>query len=95
MENTDFNKNEKQLNFNQIKGIVSEINNETEFCSLTLKLGHENIRNANLICKKAQFDKMMTGFELGDKVSVRFYVTSRNKEGRWYTAANMLSVHKD
>jgi hypothetical protein len=93
--NDNFNKNDKQIHFNQVKGVIFEINNDTEFCSLTLELGHENTRYANLVCKKGQFNPMMEGFKIGDKVSVRYYITSRKKLDRWYTAANMLSVHKD
>ena len=52
----DFNRNDKQLNFNKIKGSIVELNDGEKFCSLTLDVGHENIRQVNLVVKKVFFD---------------------------------------
>lgn len=91
----DFNRNEKQLNFNQIKGTLSEINEGTTFCNITIKSGHENIREINLVIKKDNFDKICSDKKIGDKVAIRFYLSSRRrKEGGWYTMANVLTIEK-
>ncbi len=87
------NKSEKQVNFNQIKGVVVEMNDGEKFCSITMEVGHKNTRTVNLVCKKAQYDLMSPGFSIGDKVSVRFFITS-HKSKRWHTYANILEVHK-
>lgn len=88
----DFNRNDKQLNFNKIKGSIVELNDGEKFCSLTLDVGHENIRQVNLVVKKDSFDKIKDKFKLGDKVFIKYYLTSRFKNGRWYTMANVLAV---
>jgi len=91
---TDFNKNDKQHHFNQIKGIIREINEGDKFCNFTLDVGHENIRQVNLVTKKSQFTTVLNGNKIGDKVSARFYITSRKKDERWYTTANVLAFEK-
>jgi hypothetical protein len=88
-------KNDKQLFFNQIKGIIEEMNDGEQFCSITLKLGHENSRNVNLIIKKPQFEPILKKYNVGDKVCVRFYISSRKKHDRWYTTATILDVNSD
>ena len=86
------NKNDKQLYFNQIKGVVSELNDGDKFCNMTLKVGHENTRLVNLSMRKEFFDEMCKVRKIGDKVTARFYLTSHNKNGRWYTTATVLEV---
>lgn len=102
-EDFSFNRNEKQFHFNKIKGEISEINiptNEQEgednaWCSLTLKVGHENARFVNVCAKKNLIDSIVSnGIKLGDKVIVLFYLTSRFKNERWYSTANILQVDK-
>jgi molybdopterin-binding protein len=90
--NDAFNKNDRQINFNKIKGTITEMNDGEKFCSITLNVGHENIRQVNLITKKAMFDDIASEFSVGSKVFARFYLTSRWKNDRWYTMANTLSV---
>ncbi len=89
------NKNDRQLYFNQIKGVLVELNDAEKFCSITLKVGHENARLVNLTIKKPYFDEISKVRKLGDKVTVRFYLSSRNKNQRWYTMANVLDVMTD
>lgn len=91
-ENKSFNKNDKQLNFNKIKGTLTELNDGERFCSITLIVGHENTRQVNLVCKKSEFEGIKSKFSIGDKLFVKFYLTSRFKNDRWYTMANTLSV---
>ncbi len=94
----DFNKNEKQHNFNQIRGSIAEWNDGEKFGSVTLKVGHENPRMVNLVIKKALFDEYRASYNLDDKVLVKFYLSSRNKnpEGlpKWSTMANVLTVER-
>jgi hypothetical protein len=87
-----FNRNEKQLNFNTIKGILHECNDGDDWCSITLNVGHENPRFINLAIKKPHFDVIKDNHKIGNKVIVMFYLTSRYKNGRWYTTANILQV---
>jgi len=91
-ENEDFNKNERQLNFNKVKGTVTELNEGEAFCSITLIVGHENTRNVNLVCKNKQFQSFKDKIKIGDKIFIKFYLSSRFKNGRWYTMANILSL---
>ena len=46
--------------------------------------------------KKEQYDMLIlaTEIKVKDKVTARFYVSSRYKNGRWYTMANTLDVAK-
>jgi hypothetical protein len=37
----NFNKNEKQIFFNRVRGVIEEINIGDIWCSYTLKVGHE------------------------------------------------------
>jgi hypothetical protein len=89
-------KNDKQLYFNQIKGKLVEINDGEKYCSVTLSVGHDNIRSVNLVMKKNQFDTMVLGkkLQLTDNIMARFFVSSRFKNGRWYTMANTLDLCK-
>jgi len=91
----DFNKNEKQSKFNTIKGVVTEINIGDKFSNITLEVGHENKRPVNLVVKKDFYDTTIKDIKLKDKVSVRYYLTSKNKEGRWNTMANIITVEKE
>jgi hypothetical protein len=88
----DFNRNEKQLFFNQIKGYIHEINVDGDWCSVTLNVGHESVRFVNLSMKKVEYDKVKDNHKIGDKVFIRFYLTSRFKNERWYTVANILQI---
>ena len=91
---TFVNKNDKQVFFNQIKGVVAEINEHEMYCSITLSVGHEQKRFVNLNIKKIQFDKVKAEFGIDDKVIAKYYVTSKKKNDRWFTSANVLSVEK-
>ena len=87
-------KNDRQLYFNQVKGIIEELNGDGDFCSITVSVGHENPRHVNLSLKKIHYDRIAAGLKLGEKILARFYVVSRKKDGRWYTSANLLDVQK-
>lgn len=88
-------KNSKQLFFNQVRGVIEELNDGEEFCNITLTVGHENNRNVNFVLRKKHYDDLINDFNIGDKVSVRFYVASRKKHDRWYTTANLLEMQKE
>ena len=90
MEN--FNKNEKQLFFNQLKGCIAEIQFGEKFSNLTLQIGHENVRSANFCMKSNLFADIMDGYNIGDIVSVKYYISSNKKNERSYTTATLLSI---
>ncbi len=91
----DFNnKSEKQQVFSEIRGVITQLNDGENFCSVTIEVGHENTRSVNLICKKTQFDQINQAHKIGEKVFVRYFLSSRFKNERWYTMANILAVHK-
>jgi len=88
-------KNTIQGVFNEIKGELTELNKDSDWCNITLKVGHSNKRKVNLVCKRLFFDENLEkSFNLGDKVSVRFYISSRKKHDRYYTNATILAVDK-
>jgi len=87
--------NQKQIVFNQVRGVISEINIDADYCSITLAVGHANIRNVNLCAKSIYFTTMIESFRLGDKVNAQFYLASNKKHNRWYTTANLLALEKD
>ena len=87
-------KNEKQVFFNQIRGEICEINVEDQFSNVVLSLGHENIRHASFVTKTELFNAYKDTIALGDKVTIRFYISSRKKHDRWYTTATVLDIQK-
>jgi hypothetical protein len=88
------NKNEKQLNFNQIKGIVTEINAGDIFSSLTLSVGHETKRYINVVFKSTLLESITEKIKIEDKVIVKFYLASYNKFEKWKTLAHLLFIDK-
>jgi hypothetical protein len=94
MENTII-KNDKQIFFNQVKGIIEEMNTADDFCNIVLKVGHDNTRNISFVTKKQRFDELSDDFELNDKVVIKYYLSSRKKHDRWYTTATILDIQKD
>lgn len=89
------NRNDKQVYFNQVKGNITEFNDGITFCNITLSIGHESVRYANFALRKEEFDKLTNEFKIGDKVVVRFYITSKKKNEKWYTMCNMLAMQKE
>ena len=89
----DLIKDDRQHSFNEIKGVVYELNTDEMYCSLTINVGHLNVRPVNLVIKKQHYYKYIHGnFKVGDKVKVRFFLSSKFKHSRWYTTANILQV---
>ena len=91
----DFNKNEKQVYFNQVKGVVDEIITGEVFCGITIKVGHESTRHVNFVMKKSYFDSITNLIQKGNKVAVKYYPTSKKKYNRWYTMLNVLEIKQD
>jgi hypothetical protein len=87
-------KNEKQVFFNQIRGEIFEINEEDKFSNVVLSLGHENLRHASFVTKTELFETYKDNINIGDKVMIRFYISSRKKHDRWYTTATILDIQK-
>lgn len=94
-QDIEFNKNDKQLYFNRVKGTISEITLGEVWCSITLIVGHENTRLVNFCYKREQHEKLVGDNKIGDKIGIRFFLTSRYKNGRWHTNANVLQVDID
>ena len=89
----DFNKNEKQLYFNQIKGELVEISKQEKFSYIVLSVGHENKRLICLHIKNEYFDELLKDRSIGNKVSVRFYLRSIKRDKGWSTMANAITIN--
>jgi hypothetical protein len=85
-------KNDKQVFFNQIRGEVFEINVEEKFSNIVLQIGHENTRHAAFVIKTELFKQYEPELNVGNKVTIRFYISSRKKHDRWYTTATILDL---
>ena len=59
---------------------------------VALQIGHENVRSANFCMKSNLFIDVMDGYNIGDIVSVKYYISSNKKNERWYTTATLLSI---
>lgn len=96
MENlhNQFNKNQLQLYFNQIRGEITEINIDELFSNVTLKVGHHNSRIVNLVSKTPIFENLIKPFKVGDYVLVKYYLSSNKKNNRYYTSATLLDIQK-
>ena len=88
------NRNEKQVYFNQVKGVVTEINEGEVFCSLTLNVGHEKKRYVNFVFKRDMLDSIKENIQIEDKVCVKYYLASYNKYEKWKTLAHLLFCDK-
>jgi len=88
-------KNDKQVFFNQVKGIIHEMNEADDFCNVVLLVGHENNRHISFVTKKLRYDQLKNDLNIGDKVCIKFYLSSRKKHDRWYTTATILDIQKD
>ena len=82
----------KQVYYNQLKGVISEINNTPDFPSLVIVVGHDNKRNVNICFKKELLNEVIKDYKIGDFIAINFFVTSRFKHDRWYTMCNALSL---
>ena len=82
----------KQVYYNKVKGEISEINDADDFPSVVLSVGHENKRSVNLCLKPQLLNDLQSKFKIGDSISIKFFVSSRFKHGRWYTMANALEI---
>jgi hypothetical protein len=85
-------KNDRQIYYNQVRGVITEKEEGDVYCSITLKVGHENFRLVNLSMKRNQYDLLCKDLTVGEKILAKFYVVSRKKSERWYTSANLLDV---
>jgi len=88
------NKNDKQIYFNQVKGVVAEINDGHIFSSITLNVGHEKKRFVNFVFKADKLAEIKDKIKVDDKVCVKYYLASYNKNERWKTLAHLLFVDK-
>jgi hypothetical protein len=81
-----------QNNFNQIEGLVHELNDSEDFPSITLEVGRNTKRYVNLVSRKSYFDEIHEMIKVGTRVVVTYFLSSRYKYGRWYTMANVLKI---
>lgn len=88
-------RNDKQIYYNQVRGVIFEVNEQDDYCNIALKVGHEVLRDVNLSMKRAVYDTFKGIISLGAKVNAKFFIVSRKKEGRWYTSANLLELEAD
>jgi len=82
----------KQVYFNQVKGVISEINDTLNFPSIVLEAGHENKRHINILFKPELIKEVIKNYKLGDYIAIKFFVSSRFKHDRWYTMVNALEI---
>lgn len=87
-----FNRNEKQLNFNTVKGTVYEIKKEKVYSSIAIEAGHERKRYICFSLSTEKLCEVEKNISLGMKVSVRFYVASKRKDSKWFTNANIITI---
>jgi hypothetical protein len=88
-------KNDKQIHYNQIKGNITELNDGIEYCSVTLKVGHEKVRDVNVSMKKEQFDAIKDVVSINQRVLVKYFLVSRKKHDRWHSSANLIELLVD
>tara|TARA_R110000751_G_scaffold258936_4_gene358302 strand:- start:4651 stop:4929 length:279 start_codon:yes stop_codon:yes gene_type:complete len=89
-------KSTAQTIFNEIKGEITEFHlADNGWSNLTISVGHTNTRQVNCCCKDKFYEDQIKGlYEIGSKVMIRFYLSSRKKHDRWYTNVNILSIQK-
>ena len=87
------NRNDKQTKFAEIRGVISELNDNGEYCSVTLMVGHEKLRDVNVVTRAKEMGEIKAKFNLGDMVTCRYYPSSRKKNDKWFTHLILLSVH--
>jgi len=75
-------KSDKQIYFNQVKGVIDELNDSETFCNVTLSVGHDITRNVNLVAKKDMFDLISQTYKIGDWIGFKFFLSSSYKHGR-------------
>ena len=82
--------------FNEIRGQIVEMNKDGEWSNIVLSVGHENKRLVNLVCKTETFNRLIKeiNVSIDHFVLCRFYLVSRNTNGRYYTNANLLAIQK-
>jgi len=82
----------KQVYYNRIKGCLEQINDVTDFPSITIVVGHNKPRQINILCKRPKIDEINKDYKIGDLITITFFVSSRFKHNRWYTNVNCLSI---
>jgi len=95
MLENQFSKNQMQLYFNQVKGKIIEINFDELYSNVAISVGHNNSRLVNFVAKTPLFKELMESFNVGDKVTAKFYLSSNKKNERYYTTATLLDIKKE
>jgi len=90
---TDFNKNERQMSFNELKGVIHQIVDDEHYPHIILEIGHEKKRFVDIRVEKNKFNQIVEqGYSVGQSVCIMFYINSKEKDGRWYTTANLIGI---
>jgi len=95
MSELEFNINDKQRHFNKVKGEITELLNGEKYCSVTLQVGHEHPRLVNFSMRKNQYEAIQKKYAIGSRVVCYFFITSKEKYGRYYTIATLLDLQVD
>jgi len=88
----EFNRNEKQQRFNNIRGVLINVNIGDKFSNFTLLVGHEKTRKVNLVIKTDLLDKYKDLVVVNNKLNVNYYLTSKQDNDNWLTYANVLGI---
>ena len=92
MQVADYNKNERQINFNSVKGTITEINRGDVYSYIILSAGHERRRMICFSIATERLDTIEKDIVVGSLVMVKFYVASKRKDNKWFTNANIISI---
>jgi hypothetical protein len=94
-EVANYNKNQQQINFNQVRGVIDEIqkNYSSPYSSIIVSVGHERKRTICFSIATERLDEFSNLLSEGNLVIVKFYVASKFKNDKWFTNANVISIH--
>jgi len=85
-----------QKQFNEIIGRIYEIIHSEKFTTLVLHCGKTNPRTVALSCKNEMFIDLCSKTPIGvnQLVKLKFYISSREANGRYYTNAHFIEIEE-
>lgn len=95
MSNSEFNKNDKQVFFNQVRGRCHELKDSGNYGNVVIQVGHNNPRFCSFSFKKEQLEEVKKHYTVGNKVLIKFFISSHKRGETWITSANLLSIEPD
>lgn len=83
-----------QKTFNEIIGRIYEIIHGDSFSTVVLHVGKTNPRTVALSCKNELFSELCKNspVNLNQLVKMKFYISSREANGRYYTNAHFIQI---